>query len=96
MNYSYSFVFRNKEENFLNSLNYGIHLISCFVFNSGSTMGQKKANGYDMMQSMATTILSETTSGGGNNGLQDKGTLFTQEHANVIIHSEEFPLWMKA
>ena len=55
-------------------------------------MGQKKANGYDMMQSMATTILSETTSGGGNNGLQDKGTLFTQEHANVIIHSEEFPL----
>ena len=51
-------------------------------------MAQKKANGYDMMQSMATTILSETTSGGGNNGLQDKGTLFTLEHANVIIHSE--------
>ena len=59
----------------------------CFD-NSGSTMGQKKANGYDMMQSMATTILSETTSGGGNNGLQDKGILFTREHANVIIHSE--------
>ena len=51
-------------------------------------MAQNKANGCDMMQSMATTILSETTSGAGNNGLQDKGTLFTHEHANVIIHSE--------
>ena len=51
-------------------------------------MAPKSANGCDMMQSIGTTILSETTSGVGNNGLQDKGTLFTHEHANVIIHSE--------
>ena len=65
-----------------------IYYIYLFIYiYSGSTMAQNKANGCDMMQSMATTILSETTSGAGNNGLQDKGTLFTHEHANVIIHS---------
>ena len=51
-------------------------------------MAPKMANGCDMMQSIATTILSETTSGAGNNGLKDKGILFTHEHANVIIHSQ--------
>ena len=59
-----------------------------FISNSGSTMAPKMANGCDMMQSIATTILSETTSGAGNNGLKDKGILFTHEHANVIIHSQ--------
>ena len=39
--------------------------------------------------------MSETTSGAGNNGLQDKGTLFIHEHVNVIIHSEWFPMCME-
>ena len=58
------------------------------MFFSGSTMAPKMSNGCDMMQSITTTIMSETTSGAGNNGLQDKGTLFIHEHVNVIIHSE--------
>ena len=58
-------------------------------------MVPKLSNGCDMMQSITTTILSETTSGAGNNGLQDKGTLFIHEHVNVIIHSEWFPMCME-
>ena len=67
---------------------YAFKYLDGFMFCSGSTMAPKMSNGCDMIQSITTTILSETTSGAGNNGLQDKGTLFLHEHVNVIIHSE--------